>query len=222
MQQERADQEHLVADAIGEQAEADNRERHARQTAAGDFAQIGFGEAEDSAPFGQHVATNGKAHPRRDQGQKAGPENLAVRLHGRCLQYLMFPLRSGRAVITMPARRRVASPEDAAARYVSRWRSPPPVHRTNLDAIRRAAKRGRALQGEAGTGHKLGTLEYNGHRREVNEIGKLPVGRAKRWRRPLPHRHIFTDCRTCVVPRRPASERSATCCQRALLAPLAD
>ena len=87
VQQECADQQQLVADAIGEQAEADDREGHAGQSAAGDGAQVGLGEAEDPAPLGQHVAANGKTHPRRDQRQEAGPEDLAVRLHCLASKY---------------------------------------------------------------------------------------------------------------------------------------
>ena len=50
VQQKRADEDHLVADAIGEQAEEDDREGHAGEAAAGDRAQFGFGETEYAFP----------------------------------------------------------------------------------------------------------------------------------------------------------------------------
>ncbi len=50
--------------------------------------KFGLGETEDASPTRQHGAANGKARPRRDQGQKTGPEDFAIRLHRLSLQEL--------------------------------------------------------------------------------------------------------------------------------------
>ena len=49
MEQERADENQLVANAIGEEAEEDDGESHAGESATGDRAKFGLSETEQAA-----------------------------------------------------------------------------------------------------------------------------------------------------------------------------
>src|SRR5881396_3790367 len=82
MQRERDGHQRAIPDPVREEAEKDNRNAEACETATGDLPQFALREAELRTPVAQNAAADGKSDARSENGHESGPQE-PMRIRGR-------------------------------------------------------------------------------------------------------------------------------------------